>query len=58
MNFSTACYVNIIIHGRNGFKGLRMLVDAGSTYTVLDPKTIEELGLLETPYIVELVFCW
>ena len=56
MNFSTACYVNIIIHGRKGLEDLRMLVDAGFTYTVLDPKTIEELGLLETPYIVELVF--
>jgi len=47
-------YVNIVIYGRKGLKDLRMLVDTGSTYTVLDPKTIEELGLLETPYTVEL----
>jgi predicted aspartyl protease len=32
-----------------------MLVDTGSTYIVLDQKTIEELGLIETPYTVELV---
>jgi Predicted aspartyl protease len=32
-----------------------MLVDAGSTYIVLDPETIKELGLLETPYTVDLL---
>ena len=48
-------YVNIVVYGMKGLKDLRMLVDTDSTYIVLDPRTIEELGLLETPYVVELV---
>ncbi|MCG2867234.1 MAG: aspartyl protease family protein [Vulcanisaeta sp.] len=36
-------------------RDVRMLVDTGSTYIVLDQKTIEELGLVETPYAVDLV---
>ena len=32
-----------------------MLVDTGSTYIILPPKTTSELGLLKTPYMVELV---
>jgi predicted aspartyl protease len=29
-------------------------LDAGSTYIILTPKTIEELGFVETPYTVDL----
>ena len=32
-----------------------MLVDTSSTYIVLDPDTAKELGLIETPYTVELM---
>ncbi len=48
-------YVEVIIKGRAGSRTLRMLVDTGSTYIVLDPGTIKELGLIETPYTVELI---
>ncbi|MGB9729610.1 MAG: aspartyl protease family protein [Thermoprotei archaeon] len=47
-------YVDVKIKGRYS-KFVRMLVDTGSTYVVLDHATIEELGLLETPYMVDLV---
>jgi len=47
-------YVDVIIHGRRISKIVKMLVDIGSTYIVLDLKTISELGLIETPYSVEL----
>ncbi|GAB6947232.1 hypothetical protein JCM16161A_13620 [Vulcanisaeta sp. JCM 16161] len=47
-------YIDVTIKGRAGSRTLRMLVDTGSTYIVLDPDTAKELGLLETPYTVEL----
>ena len=47
-------YVNVIVHGRRTSKSLKMLVDAAPTYIVLSPSTICELGLIETPYDVEL----
>ena len=47
-------YVNVTVHGRRASKNVRMLVDTGSTYIVLDPEIIRELGLIETPYSVEL----
>lgn len=47
-------YVDVVVRGHKGLKTLRMMVDTGSTYVVLDSKTIWELGLLETPYSVEL----
>jgi len=47
-------YVNVVVHGMKGSKVVKMLVDTGSTYIVLSPKTIEELKLTETPYTVEL----
>jgi len=47
-------YVNVVVHGMKGSKVVEMLVDMGSTYIVLSPKTIEELKLTETPYTVEL----
>jgi len=34
---------------------VKMLVDTGSTYIVLNPETLKELGLLETPYIADLL---
>jgi len=34
---------------------MQMLVDTGSMYIVLDPKTIEQLNLMETPYVVSFV---
>ncbi|PWV37872.1 MAG: hypothetical protein DJ555_00245 [Desulfurococcaceae archaeon] len=45
-------YVDVIVHGVKGSKAVRMLVDTGSTYVVLDPGMISELGLIETPYRV------
>lgn len=47
-------YVDVTVHGRRTAKTIRMLVDIGSTCIVLGPKLIRELGLVETPYSVEL----
>ena len=47
-------YVEVQVRGAKAAKSLRMLVDTGSTYMVLDPKLAEELGLLGTPYKVSL----
>jgi predicted aspartyl protease len=47
-------YVNVTVRGMKASRDVRMLVDIGSTYIVLDPETIKELGLLETPYAVDL----
>lgn len=46
-------YIDLIIRGKNS-RSVRALVDTGSAYIVLDPKTVSEIGLLETPYNVEL----
>ncbi len=46
--------MSVKVIGREKAKSLEMLVDTGSTYIVLDPGTIKELGLLETPYKVKL----
>jgi predicted aspartyl protease len=48
-------YVNVTVRGMKASRDVRMLVDTGSTYIVLDPETIKELGLLETPYTVDLL---
>jgi Predicted aspartyl protease len=48
-------YVSVTVRGVKASRDVRMLVDIGSTYIVLDQKTIEELGLVETPYAVDLV---
>jgi len=47
-------YADVIVHGIKGSKILKMLIDTGSTYVVLDPETISELGLIETPYKVKI----
>mgnify|MGYP001626192331 CR=1 FL=1 len=47
-------YVEVTVHGARASKIVRMLVDTGSTYIVLNPELIKELELLETPYSVEL----
>ncbi|WP_243666326.1 aspartyl protease family protein [Vulcanisaeta sp. JCM 16159] len=47
-------YVDVTIKGQASSRTLKMLVDTGSTYIVLDPDTAKELGLIETPYTVEL----
>lgn len=47
-------YVDVVIHGRRASRSVRTLVNTGSTYIVLSPSTIRELGLIETPYNVEL----
>ncbi len=47
-------YVDVTLHGVRASKSIRMLVDAGSTYIVVSPKVVRELGLYETPYVVEL----
>ncbi len=48
-------YVNVTVRGIKASRDVRMLVDTGATYIVLDPETIKELGLLETPYTVDLL---
>jgi predicted aspartyl protease len=48
-------YVNVTVRGMKASRDVRMLVDTGSTYIVLDTETIKELGLLETPYAVDLL---
>jgi len=45
--------VDLVVKGRVS-KLVRALVDTGSTCIVLDPKTVSELGLFETPFEVEL----
>ena len=47
-------YVEVKVHGRKTSRSMPMLADTGSTYIVLDPNTIEELGLSETGYRVSL----
>ena len=47
-------YVDVKVRGSKSAKTIRMLVDTGSTYIVLKPEIIDELGLHETPYSVEL----
>jgi predicted aspartyl protease len=46
-------YIDLVVRGRAS-KNVRALVDTWSAYIVLDPKTISEIGLLETPFSVEL----
>jgi len=46
-------YVDLVVKGRVS-KLVRALVGTGSTCIVLDPKTVSELGLFETPFEVEL----
>jgi predicted aspartyl protease len=48
-------YVNVTVRDMKASRDVKMLVDTGSTYIVLDPETIKELGLLETPYTVDLL---
>jgi len=45
--------VDLVVRGKAS-KRIRALVDTGSAHIVLDPKTISELGLFETPFEVEL----
>ena len=47
-------YTHVTIRGALGSKTFRTLVDT-ATYVVLDPESVKELGLVETPYVVELV---
>lgn len=47
-------YTKVTVHGQRASRSLEMLVDTGSTYIVLNPKTIEEVGLSETRYKVRL----
>ena len=47
-------YTHVTVRGALGSKTFRMLVDT-ATYVVLDPESVKELGLVETPYVVELV---
>ncbi|MEM3549745.1 MAG: aspartyl protease family protein [Candidatus Bathyarchaeia archaeon] len=46
-------YVDLVVKGRVS-KTVRALVDTGSAYIVLDPGTVSEVGLHETPFEVEL----
>ena len=45
--------MDLVVRGKAS-RRIRALVDTGSAYIVLDPKTISELGLFETPFEVEL----
>jgi len=47
-------YVNVTVRGMKASRDVRILVNT-ETYIVLDPETIKELGLLETPYTVDLL---
>ena len=47
-------YVNVTVRGLKASRDVRMLAGTGS-YIVLDPETIKELGLLETPYTADLL---
>ena len=44
-------YISVLVRGRKE-KSVDMLVD-GSTYIVLPPEDVEDLGLHETPYRVK-----
>ena len=46
-------YVDLVLRGKVS-KNVRALVDTGSAYIVVDSKTISEIGLLQTPFDVEL----
>jgi predicted aspartyl protease len=46
-------YVDLVVRGKSS-RRIRALVDTGSTYIVLDPKTLSEVGLFEAPFEVEL----
>jgi len=46
-------YVDVVVRGDKSSKSVRVLVGTGSTYIVLRPDLIRELGLYETPYAVE-----
>jgi predicted aspartyl protease len=47
-------YVDVELRGAKSSKVIRMLVDTGSTYVVLSSDIIGELGLIPTPYTVDL----
>jgi predicted aspartyl protease len=47
-------YVDVELRGAKSSKVIRMLVDTGSTYVVLPSDIIGELGLIPTPYVVDL----
>jgi len=47
-------YVDIVVRGTRSSRRVKMLVDTSSTYLVLKPNLVEELGLYRTPYAVEL----
>lgn len=46
-------YADLVVRGKVSMS-IRALVDTGSAYVVLDPKTIFEVGLYETPFMGEL----
>lgn len=46
-------YVDLVVRGRVS-RDVRALVDTGSAYVVMDPKTVSEIGLHETPFEVQL----
>ncbi|MEM2876278.1 MAG: hypothetical protein QXL67_04950 [Candidatus Bathyarchaeia archaeon] len=46
-------YVDLAVRGRAS-RNVRALVDTGSAYLVMDPKSTSEAGLHETPFEVEL----
>jgi len=48
-------FLDVTLRGLRGSRTLRMLVDTGSTYVVVEPEVVEELGFIRTPYTARLV---
>jgi len=45
-------YVDVLIRGIKASRSVKMLVDTGATYMVVDEGLARELGLIELPYSV------
>jgi predicted aspartyl protease len=48
-------FLDVTLRGLKGSRTLRMLVDTGSTYIVVEPGVVGELGFIRTPYTARLV---
>jgi len=48
-------FLDVTLRGLRGSRTLRMLVDTGSTYIVVEPGVVGELGFIKTPYTARLV---
>jgi len=48
-------FLDVTLRGLRGSRTLRMLVDTSSTYVVVEPGVVGELGFIRTPYTARLV---